>query len=64
MTMARPAYAITTSSPGSELAGETAAAMAAASILFNTSDPGTNFNLIYVLVYPSSTLRPIIGTTV
>ena len=30
--MARPAWAITTSAPGSELAGETAAAMAAASI--------------------------------
>ena len=45
MTMARPAYAITTSSPGSELAGETAAAMAAASILFKTANPGINFNL-------------------
>ncbi len=38
--MARPAWAITTSAPGSELAGETAAAMAAASILFQTADPG------------------------
>lgn len=38
--MARPAWAISTSAPGSELAGETAAAMAAASILFQTADPG------------------------
>jgi hypothetical protein len=42
MTMARPAWAITTSAPGSELAGETAAAMAAASILFKTANPGAN----------------------
>ena len=40
MTMARPAWAITTAAPGSELAGETAAAMAAASILFKTANPG------------------------
>ncbi len=40
MTMARPAWAITTTAPGSELAGETAAAMAAASILFKTANPG------------------------
>ena len=45
MTMARPAFAITTSSPGSELAGETAAAMAAASILFKTANPGAHFQL-------------------
>ena len=43
MTMARPAWAITTSAPGSELAGETAAAMAAASILFKTSNPSKTF---------------------
>lgn len=41
--MARPAWAITTSAPGSELAGETAAAMAAASILFKTANPGYLF---------------------
>ncbi|KAH8553780.1 EndoEXOCELLULASE [Umbelopsis sp. PMI_123] len=35
----RPSYAINTTCPGSELAGETAAAMAAASILFQSSDP-------------------------
>ena len=44
MTMARPAWAITTSAPGSELAGETAAAMAAASILFKTADPSIVYN--------------------
>jgi endoglucanase len=42
MTMARPALLISASAPGSELAGETAAAMAAASILFKTVDPGNN----------------------
>jgi hypothetical protein len=40
MTMARPAQAITPSSPGSELAAETAAAMAASAILFKTANPG------------------------
>ncbi|CAL4181265.1 unnamed protein product, partial [Meganyctiphanes norvegica] len=39
MTMARPAYKIDTNNPGSDLAGETAAALAAASILFDGSDP-------------------------
>ncbi|KAF0300354.1 Endoglucanase E-4 [Amphibalanus amphitrite] len=39
MTMNRPCYKITASKPGSDLAGETAAALAAASILFKTSNP-------------------------
>merc|ERR1711962_39438 len=39
MTMARPAYFIDSNNPGSDLAGETAAALAAASILFASSDP-------------------------
>lgn len=39
MTMARPAYKITETKPGSDLAGETAAALAAASILFKDSNP-------------------------
>ena len=34
MTMARPAWKLTPSAPGSDLAGETAAAMAAGSIAF------------------------------
>ncbi|XP_046344335.2 endoglucanase 4-like isoform X1 [Haliotis rufescens] len=39
MTMARPAYKITASSPGSDVAGQTAAAMAAGSIAFKDKDP-------------------------
>ncbi|KAK4290658.1 hypothetical protein Pmani_036457 [Petrolisthes manimaculis] len=38
MTMNRPAYKITQNKPGSDLAGETAAALAAAAILFQQSD--------------------------
>lgn len=34
----RPAYKITSSKPGSDLAGETAAAMAAASMVFKKAD--------------------------
>ncbi len=39
MTMARPAYKITASCPGSDVAGETAAAMAASSLVFKADDP-------------------------
>ncbi len=39
MQMARPSYRITTSCPGSDLAGETAAALAAASIAFRPTNP-------------------------
>ena len=39
MTMDRPAYKITASCPGSDVAGETAAAMAASSMVFAKSDP-------------------------
>src|SRR5690606_17468505 len=39
MSMARPAYKIDASCGGSDLAGETAAAMAAASIVFRPTDP-------------------------
>jgi endoglucanase len=38
MTMERPAYKIDTQKPGSDLAGETAAAMAASSIVFKKSN--------------------------
>ena len=38
MQMARPAYRVTTSCPGSDLAGETAAALAAASVAFRPTD--------------------------
>jgi endoglucanase len=39
MQMARPSFRITSSCPGSDLAGETAAAMAASSIAFRPTDP-------------------------
>ncbi|KAK7083492.1 hypothetical protein SK128_017351 [Halocaridina rubra] len=39
MTMSRPAFKLTTNKPGSDLAGETSAALAASSILFHDSDP-------------------------
>jgi endoglucanase len=39
MQMARPSFRITASCPGSDLAGETAAAMAASSIVFRPTDP-------------------------
>ena len=39
MQMARPSYRVTTSCPGSDIAGETAAAMAAASMAFRPTDP-------------------------
>jgi hypothetical protein len=39
MTMERPAFKITPDMPGSELAAETAATLAAASILFRQEDP-------------------------
>jgi endoglucanase len=39
MQMARPSYRITSTCPGSDLAGETAAAMAAASIAFRPTNP-------------------------
>jgi hypothetical protein len=39
MTMARPAYRIDAAHPGTEIAGESAAAMAAASLVFKNEDP-------------------------
>jgi len=46
MTMQRPSYKIDTSRPGSDLAGETAAALAAASIVFKNVDPTYSNNLL------------------
>nr|AGP76427.1 endo-beta-1,4-glucanase 1 [Rhynchotermes bulbinasus] len=46
MTMARPAYKIDTSRPGSDLAGETAAALAAASIVYKNVDGTYSNNLL------------------
>ncbi|MBW8688367.1 glycoside hydrolase family 9 protein [Chitinophaga rhizophila] len=46
MAMARPAYKIDQAHPGSELAAETAAAMAAASMIFKTDDPSYSATLL------------------
>nr|AGP76434.1 endo-beta-1,4-glucanase 1 [Sphaerotermes sphaerothorax] len=46
MTMWRPAYKIDASNPGSDLAGETAAALAAASIVFKALDPSYSNDLL------------------
>ncbi len=46
MTMARPAYAITAQKPGTEVAGEAAASLAAASILFQLDDPTYSATLL------------------
>ncbi|CAN0908806.1 Endoglucanase 6 [Linum grandiflorum] len=46
MTTDRRAYRIDPSNPGSDLAGETAAAMAAASIVFRHSDPAYSHELL------------------
>ena len=39
MTMSRPSYKVTRTTPGSDLCGETAAALAACSMLFQSSNP-------------------------
>jgi endoglucanase len=39
LQMARPSYKVSSSCPGSDVAGETAAALAASSIVFKSSDP-------------------------
>lgn len=44
--MTRPSYAITASCPGSDLAGETAAALASASIVFKANDPTYSATLL------------------
>ncbi|XP_069937819.1 uncharacterized protein [Cherax quadricarinatus] len=46
MTMERPSYKIDEEHPGSELAGETAAALAAASIVFKEVDPSYSEKLL------------------
>ena len=46
MQMARPAYKIDATHPGSDLAGETAAALAAASMVFATDDPTYSATLL------------------
>lgn len=46
MAMSRPAYKIDQTHPGSDLTGETAAALAAASIVFKTDDPTYSATLL------------------
>ena len=46
MTTPRKAYRVDVNNPGSDLAGETAAAMAAAAIIFRRSDPAYSNKLI------------------
>ncbi|HEY1199644.1 MAG TPA: glycoside hydrolase family 9 protein, partial [Niastella sp.] len=46
MAMSRPAYKIDQTHPGSDLAAETAAAMAAASMVFKTDDPSYSATLL------------------
>ena len=46
MTMARPSMKIDVNNPGSDLAGETAAAMASTAILFKDTDPAYADELI------------------
>jgi endoglucanase len=46
MAMSRPAYKIDATKPGSDLAAETAAAMAAASLVFKTDDPTYSSTLL------------------
>jgi len=46
MTMARPAYKADTTKPGTEIAGESAAALAAASILFKNEDAAYSAKLL------------------
>ncbi|MCR9286125.1 MAG: glycoside hydrolase family 9 protein [Bacteroidetes bacterium] len=46
MQMGRPAYYVDAANPGSDLTGETAAAMAAASMIFANSDPTYSVTLL------------------
>ena len=46
MTMSRPSFKVTSSQPGSDLAGETAASFAAASILFKDTDTSYSNELL------------------
>jgi hypothetical protein len=46
MTMARPAFSISQSKPGSDLAAETSAAMASAAILLKPTNPSYSDNLL------------------
>jgi hypothetical protein len=56
MTTSRQAYRLDPQHPGSELAAETAAAMAAASLVFRSSNPGYANQL---LQHSKQVIRPI-----
>lgn len=47
MTMNRPAYAVTTGCPGSDVTGETAASLAAASIIFHNEGETAYADILY-----------------
>ena len=46
MTVARPAYVLNPSNPGSDCAGESAASLASAAVLFKDTDPAYSAELI------------------
>ena len=46
MTIDRPAYKLDTNNPGSDCAGETAASLASAAVLFKDTDPAYSATLI------------------
>lgn len=46
MTMARPSYKVSASCPGSDVAGETAAALASSAIVFRSDDPTYSAKLL------------------
>ena len=46
MSVSRPAYSLTNSKPGSDCAGETAASLASAAVLFKDTDPTYSATLI------------------
>ena len=46
MTMARPSYKVSASCPGSDVAGETAASLASAAIVFKSDDPTYSATLL------------------
>ena len=62
MDTPRNVYKVSTQNPGSEVAAETAAALASASIVFKDSDPSYSSELLHraiqVNIFPS---RPIIS---
>ena len=57
MTMARPAYKITESRPGSDVAGETAAAMAAGYLVFKSISKLLVFRRLVYLLTCMNTFR-------